>query len=85
MKLRVYEGRVTVLFLNRKILDIDGHTRIAHNWLQTTHIYQVNGEVLSVGGALALGGVVDARVQRMRAWAKLAMKVIREELLPSML
>ena len=78
-KLRNFEDRITDLFFNGKIIGVDGHTRVVQDWLATSHVYQVNGEVLSIGGPLAVNSVVGKCMQRLRAWAVLAREVIHAE------
>ena len=78
-KLRIFEDRITDLFVNGEVLCVDGHTRVAQAWLQTSHVYQVSGKVFSIGGPLAAASVTDKCMRRMRAWAMLAMEVIHAE------
>ena len=79
-QVRTFMLRVTELFIQRKVLTVQGHTSYLLKWLKSAHMVPVHGQVRSVGGPNAASrATVDRCLARLQAWVVLAQEVLRAE------
>jgi len=72
--------RVTHLFLDERVWEIEGYTKSIVKWLETTHTFPVSGKVTCVGGPLAVSPQLRHHcLQRLKAWVMLCKVVIAAE------
>ena len=73
-------NRLDTLFGEEEVWRVEGHTKLAVEFLQTTTVFIVNGEVRQLGGPLALSADIRKRcIKRMRAWSLLVREVMHAE------
>lgn len=77
--LQTFLTRLGWLFNDGGCLQVEGHTRHIVQWLATPHFLVVNGRGKCLGGGRLNDSIIEASMDRMRAWVKLARSIVDAE------